>query len=134
MLILLLITTCVLLTAPGPPSNVHINPQTSTSLLLSWKSPTQPNGVITGYNYSCYQTESNEIFTGSVTTTSAFIKDLSPNTNYYCSVSASTLPGVGASSATLSATTYEDGEDCKLHTFLLFSFSTQFLVLLLMSM
>ena len=119
--------------APGPPSNVAINPQTSRSLLLSWDPPTQPNGVITGYNYSCYQVESNEIITGSVTTTSTFIQELLPNTNYYCSVSASTLAGVGHSSPTVNATTYENSRNYKLYTFFLFSFSTQFLVLLLIS-
>ena len=126
---------CFLRIAPGPPSNVAINPQTSRSLLLSWDPPTQPNGVITGYNYSCYQVESNEIITGSVTSTSTVIHQLLPNTNYYCSVSASTLAGVGPSSPTVNATTYEDSKEYKLYAllFLLFSFSTQFLVLLLIS-
>ena len=79
-------------------------------LLLSWKLHTQPNGVIIGYNYSCTQTESPmKFFSGSVTTTSALIEGLLPGCYYYCSVSASTLSGVGASSATLNATTYEDG-------------------------
>ena len=50
-----------------------------------------------------------KFFSGSVTTTSALIEGLLPGTSYYCSVSASTLSGVGASSATLNATTYEDG-------------------------
>ena len=43
-------------TAPGPPSNPSITAIMSRSFTFSWDVPMQPNGVITGYNYSCTET------------------------------------------------------------------------------
>ena len=84
--------------APGPPSNLRLVPIDSTSLNFSWELPTQPNGVVIGYNYSCTQTESAEEVARNTTnsnTTSVVLTGLSPFTSYTCSVSASTSPGTG---------------------------------------
>lgn len=85
--------------APGPPSNLRLVPIDSTSLRFSWELPAQQNGIVTGYNYSCTQTESVEELARNTTNsniTSVVLTGLSPFTNYTCSVSASTSAGTGA--------------------------------------
>ena len=73
----------------------------------------QPNGVITGYNYSCTETGTiNVIRSGNTapTITSVDITaGLSPFTNYACSVSASTAQGVGPS-VSITGITGEEGK------------------------
>ena len=67
----------------------------------------QPNGVITGYNYSCTETGTmNVIRSGNTTpdTTSVVLTGLTPFTNYNCSVSASTAQGEGQSVSTTERT------------------------------
>ena len=66
----------------------------STTLLLSWSKPIQPNGIITNYSINCssddsiYYTDSSVVETG-------LISGLQPYTNYTCSVSAYTKVGKG---------------------------------------
>ena len=35
--------------APGPPAGVSVTTLSSTSLKVIWESPSDPNGIITGY-------------------------------------------------------------------------------------
>ena len=93
--------------APGPPSNLRFVPIDSTSLRFSWELPAQPNGVVIGYNYSCTQTESAEEVARNTTNsniTSVVLTGLSPFTNYTCSVSASTSPGIGVAATQIGIT------------------------------
>ena len=67
----------------------------------------QPNGVITGYSYSCIETGTMNVIRSGNTApdnTSVDITGLTPFTNYACSVSASTAPGVGQSVSTTGIT------------------------------
>ena len=97
-------------TAPGPPNNPMITAIMSRSFTFSWAVPMQPNGVITGYNYSCTVTGMmNVIRSGNTApdTTSVDITGLNIFTNYACSVSASTAQGVGPSVSTTERTGQE---------------------------
>ena len=108
-LISALLSSWLSFAAPGPPNNVRLVSTNSTSLTLSWDVPAQPNGNVTGYNYSCNTTSAAG--TGSTTTivTSIVFTGLSPFTTYTCSVSARTAPGEGEP-VTVTNTTNEDGE------------------------
>ena len=112
--------TCIpfLFTAPGPPSSLSLTISTSTSLYLSWGEPEEPNGMITGYNYTCYITgHENMVIQKRIglisATVSAIINrngsGLDPYTNYTCEVTASTQPGEGAP-AFVSAISAQAGE------------------------
>ena len=104
--------------APGPPSNVQLIPMNSTTLMLSWVPPQQPNGVLTGYSYTCNQTSSpmDLLKGGSVgpIVLSVLITGLSPFTSYTCSVSASIALGDGVSVTVMNITS-EAGNGMKFH-------------------
>ena len=95
--------------APGPPNNVRLVSTNSTSLTLSWDVPAQPNGNVTGYNYSCNTTSAAGTGSTTASVTSVVFTGLSPFTTYTCSVSARTAPGEGEPE-TVTNTTDEDGE------------------------
>ena len=44
-----LLTVIVSFLAPGPPVEVSVEAVSSTSLKVTWKSPDDPNGIITGF-------------------------------------------------------------------------------------
>ena len=94
-------------TAPGPPNNLSITTINSTALTFSWAVPMQPNGKITGYNYSCTETGTMNVIRSDNTTpdtTSVVLTGLNIFTNYNCSVSASTAQGVGQSVSVIGIT------------------------------
>lgn len=97
------------LAAPGPPNNVRLVSTNSTSLTLSWEVPAQPNGNVTGYNYSCNTTSAAGTGSTTAIVTSVVFTGLTPFTTYTCSVSARTAPGEGER-VTVTSTTNEDGE------------------------
>ena len=91
--------------APGPPSNVQLVAINSSTLMLSWEPPQEPNGVLTGYSYTCKQTSSSmDLETLKTTVTSVLITELSPFTIYTCFVSASTTAGEGVSVTVMNIT------------------------------
>ena len=115
---LLKLALLFLFTAPGPPSSPSLTISTSTSLYLSWEEPEEPNGMITGYNYTCYPTSNEsmviqqEMGIDPGTTSVIIIGDgsgLDPYTSYTCKVTASTLPGEGEP-ALVSAISAQAGE------------------------
>ena len=104
--------------APGPPSNVRLISMNSTTFMLSWESPQQPNGNLTRYIYTCNQTSSpmDLLKGGSVgpIVLSVLITGLSPFTSYTCSVSASIALGDGVSVTVMNITS-EAGNGMKFH-------------------
>ena len=80
---------------PGsPPLNLSINAFNSTTLLLSWLQPLIPNGIIIKYTINCIG-ENNKNHTVMTSTTMTLVSDLSPYTNYTCSVFGHTRVGIG---------------------------------------
>ena len=99
-----------LFTDPGPPSNPRLI-STSLSpvlLFLSWNHPSQPNGCITGFRYSCHAAgdRSTAVQTQLVgPEVNAVIIDgngtgLQPMTNYTCKIFALTTEEGNATSVT----------------------------------
>ena len=112
------IVQCFPFTAPGPPSSPILRIDTATSLYLSWGEPAKPNGIIIGYNYTCYTTSNEDMVIQQriglgPTIRSAIIdgdgSGLAPYTNYTCRVTASTIPGEGEP-AFVTAFSAQDGE------------------------
>ena len=80
---------------PGsPPLNLSISFVNSTTLLLSWSQPLIPNGIIINYTINCIG-ENNKNHTVVTSTTMTLVSDLSPYTNYTCSVFGHTRVGIG---------------------------------------
>ena len=80
----------------------------STSIALSWTSPTQENGVIRGYQVTVLQEDAP--FNSSIVDSTTFeARDLRPFTNYTFSVGGVTGAGVG-SEASITVVTLEDGK------------------------
>ena len=95
---IIIINYCFIISAPSMPTNVMLNTPTATSLQLQWGVPNMPNGVITGYTYSCdYNNNSlaSPIMNTDVATDtlSVTLNDLRPFTEYTCDVTASTSGG-----------------------------------------
>ncbi|XP_063303215.1 phosphatidylinositol phosphatase PTPRQ [Pelobates fuscus] len=66
---------------------------TSTSVLLSWDPPVQPNGIITGYYLQIYGPQGNDSLNTSQV--SIILKDLLPFTQYIINIAARTVKGTG---------------------------------------
>ena len=82
-------------TVPGStPLNLNISFINSSTLLLSWSQPLIPNGIITKYTINCIG-ENNKDHTVVTNTTMTLVSDLSPYTNYTCSVFGHTRVGMG---------------------------------------
>ena len=92
----------------GPPLNLSINAFNSSTLQLSWSQPLIPNGIIIKYTINCIR-GSNKNHTVLTSTTMTLVSDLSPYTNYTCSVFGHTRIGIG-SPITAIGTTDEDSE------------------------
>ncbi|XP_060696040.1 phosphatidylinositol phosphatase PTPRQ [Hemiscyllium ocellatum] len=79
---------------PGsPPRSVMSKQLSSTTVLLSWKPPTEPNGVILYYTIYVWSTTTQLIL--NETETSVLLKNLDNNTEYYAFVTANTWLGDG---------------------------------------
>ena len=106
------VSHCVIVPS-GLPLNFFIL-KTSRTLNLSWSPPlySQHNGVITGYNISCYGEDFQ--FSQRITQTSRNLTNLRPFTKYTCFVRAATVKGEGLA-AMASVVTNEEGiiSDCK---------------------
>ncbi|XP_062838740.1 phosphatidylinositol phosphatase PTPRQ isoform X3 [Anolis carolinensis] len=74
----------------------------STSVMLSWDPPVQPNGIIINYDVRLQGPERNESFTTS--NNSVILEDLSPFTLYSFFASARTVKGLGPSSVLMFST------------------------------
>ena len=85
---------CLLLGPRSPPPNLSINAFNSSTLLLSWSQPLIPNGIIIKYTINCIG-ENNKNHTVVTSTTMTLVSDLSPYTNYTCSVFGHTRIGRG---------------------------------------
>ena len=83
--------------APTPPTNVQLTTPTATTLTLTWNIPNMTNGAICSYDYTCSSTtlqiivEENNV--SSSADRSVLLKDLTPFTEYQCSITASTSVG-----------------------------------------
>ncbi|XP_048405543.2 phosphatidylinositol phosphatase PTPRQ isoform X2 [Stegostoma tigrinum] len=79
---------------PGsPPQSVKTNQLSATTVLLSWKPPLEPNGVILYYTIYVWSTTTQLVL--NETETSVLLKNLDNNTEYYAFVTASTRLGDG---------------------------------------
>ena len=86
---------CFFNTVPGStPLNLNISIINSSTLQLSWTQPLIPNGIITKYTINCIE-ENNKNHTVVTSTTMILVSDLSPYTNYTCSVFGHTRVGRG---------------------------------------
>ena len=94
---------------PGSaPVNLTIVPLNSSTLLLSWLQPLISNGIIIKYTINCIG-ENNKNHTVVTSTTITLVSDLSPYTNYTCSVFGHTRVGMGPSITRIGLTD-EDSE------------------------
>ena len=94
---------------PGSsPTNLNIIIINSSALLLSWLQPLIPNGIITKYTINCIG-ENNKNHTVVTNTTMTLVSDLSPYTNYTCSVFGHTRIGMGPPTTAIGLTD-EDSE------------------------
>ena len=117
-----LVLTCCLLhfAAPSSPFNVTVANKTSTTLLVTWLSPTTPNGVLTNYEVtytgvSAVNPVPESFFQPLSVSVSAFhssvaLPHLVPYSNYTISVRAFTGAGPGEYSEEVEDRTEEDGE------------------------
>ena len=91
----------------GLPQRFFIS-KSSHTLNLSWYPPlfSQRNGIITGYNISCYGEDFQ--YSQKIAKNSKSFTNLKPFTNYTCSVRAATIKGEGPA-AVESVVTNEEG-------------------------
>lgn len=87
------------------PENLTIISTSSSSLVLTWSKPIQPNGIIIKYTIDC----SSGIFDNETIDNIAVLSGLEPYTNYTCSVSAHTRIGAGPA-ATVTGQTDESSK------------------------
>ena len=95
---------------PGKPRDVTVNATSSMSILVSWKEPFVPNGVISEYwiHFGQQKDDLNHAWVaGSVR--SRELSALRPFTTYYIKVRAKTTE-LGDASVLLNATTFEDSK------------------------
>ena len=92
-----------------PPSNFSGLTLNSTSIILTWGPPVQPNGIVTEYHLQC--SAGNKILatnlSGSVHT--HVFRGLQPYTNHMCEITARNGEGEGPA-ATKTVLTDQDGE------------------------
>lgn len=103
---------CLLITvAPSKPENLQATVKSSTSILLSWKPPLNPNGKITKYTvkYGVNQQRLSNSVQTTGTVQQILITNLNEYTMYYFLVYGQTTQMTGQSSQIVSAKTFEDG-------------------------
>ena len=82
----------------GPPLNVKIDSETSTSFTLIWDPPLEPNGIILGYNvmyYECGESNKKNIH-DNINERKHTIKELHPYRCYWMHVACKSSGGLGA--------------------------------------
>ncbi|GCB73033.1 hypothetical protein scyTo_0006590, partial [Scyliorhinus torazame] len=85
-------------TAQGVPENVYsptVISLNATSLLLLWRPPTKPNGII--HEYQVHQIETRLIYTDRTNRMKFIVADLQPHTSYTFTVTACTSVGCSTS-------------------------------------
>ena len=92
----------------GPPRQVMIISENSTSISVSWIVPATPNGVITEYQLQCSGRGQTFSYTVMGSQTTATLSGLLPYTNYSCNITAHTSAG-GGPAATVNIATAQDG-------------------------
>ena len=93
----------------GPPLELTAESTSPTVLTLSWHPPdvSLKNGLITGYEYTCTDIQTEQYTKPQLTTEeSTTIAGLTPFTDYFCSVKAATINGTGPA-VSIIATTLE---------------------------
>ena len=103
----------MLIAVPGPPSDVKVKAMSTSVVLVTWKSPRLPNGMITGYNILYSKDDNlpqNQWSFQGVTGFSAQIRNLVKNQRYWFRVAAKTFQ-LGQYTEAVSATTLKF--DCK---------------------
>ena len=110
---MLSVTNVHILVPSEPPRNVKIERKTSTTISLSWLSPSNDsiNGVLVGYRVN-YQ-HNGKAYVGVDTTnnqTRVTLKRLGKYTNYTIRVAARTLRGPGRFSKPVNVMTDEDSK------------------------
>ena len=106
-------------TVPGIVENLNLALINSTHLNVSWEEPSEPNGVITGYNLtysSVYLPNNNNTLADVITnlTDTQYLLSVTPYTNYTIEVRAETGAGQGAASVS-SIMTPEAGNTCLIY-------------------
>lgn len=104
---------CFLDTVPeDAPANLQVVGNSPSSVLVSWIPPSTPNGVITNYNlYINYNDGSPEatILQSNAFTMNYTVADLQPYQQISVKISASTMPGEGPMSESVSGRAREMG-------------------------
>ncbi|XP_062381427.1 immunoglobulin superfamily DCC subclass member 4 [Sardina pilchardus] len=82
-----------------PPADLQLNALDSSSVLVSWRPPVEPNGIITSYRilFSCNLSQPEHLWTNSTHSgvTSVEVQGLQSGTRYFFKISASTEVGAG---------------------------------------
>ncbi|XP_075528849.1 receptor-type tyrosine-protein phosphatase kappa-like isoform X2 [Dermacentor variabilis] len=85
---------------PGPPSHVSAGERNESAVIITWKEPSLPNGIILGYrvtlvNRQLQSTENNMSIEVPADGRQAQFIDLTPGTGYVAQVEARTAAGYG---------------------------------------
>ena len=103
----------MLIAAPGPPNKVTVKAVSTSVVLVTWKAPLSPNGIITGYNVLYSDDDSlplNQWSSQSASGHSTQIRNLAKGQMYWFRVAAKTIQ-YGRYSDERSGTTLK--YDCK---------------------
>ena len=95
----------------GPPLNVALTDMTSTSMIVSWDSPVEPNGKIVGYEVIYYEKDNQETkIISNVPGQRYTIENLKPFRIYRISVACKSSGGIGPLSVAIENQTLPGGE------------------------
>eukprot|EP00731_Ephydatia_muelleri_P002801 Em0001g2801a len=93
----------------GPPLNFKAQNVTSTSVIITWEPPQNPNGGSLGYEVSYTPKGGSTSVAKLKNYTTCKLIDLNPFTSYYICIRAKTAVGFGEESVPLTISTLEDG-------------------------
>ena len=94
----------------GPPLNVALTDITSTSMIVSWDSPVEPNGKIVGYEVIYYEKDNQVTNITNVPGQRYTIEKLKPFRIYRISVACKSSGGIGPYSVAIENQTLPGGE------------------------
>ena len=96
----------------GPPENLHVEIQSSTSVTVTWDPPPteSQNGIITGYFINVTLLENEDVFQLFSVAKKLLIDTLKPFKSYDFVIAAQTSAGIGPYSRTVTTRTPEDGK------------------------
>lgn len=98
------------LLAPSQPRHLKATAISSSSILLAWESPSNPNGDITAYYIKITDESTSTVVMQETTNiTYVIITDLNSNNTYRCHVAAATIY-IGQVSEYVFVNTGEDGK------------------------